>query len=315
MFRHFNRGHALVGSATVALAVLLPAGIASAAPGKVSGANSSTLPANCSLPFPFRPGNFDRPTRIDNKYLPLVPGTQFVYQGDVTAGPGTQPHTIVFTVTDLTKVIDGVTNRVVHDVDLDNGVVQEAELSLWAQDDDGNVWNLAEYPEEYDNGKFSGAPSVWATGIDRAQGGIQMLADPKKHLNEIYLQGRAPAIDFLDCAQVAATGGKVDVPAGHFNNVLTTHEFSPLESRTAIQTKDYAPHVGNVRIGALNDPEAETLSLTQFKQLSDRQLAAIDEQARALDRHGRQISPVWKQTPPVQQGGDDSHGRGGEHNG
>jgi hypothetical protein len=118
MFRHFNRGHALVGSATVALAVLLPAGVASAAPAKASGANSSTLPADCTLPFPFRPGNFDRPTRIDNKFLPLAPGTQFVYQGDVAAGPGTQPHTIVFTVTDLTKVIDGVTNRVVHDVDI-----------------------------------------------------------------------------------------------------------------------------------------------------------------------------------------------------
>src|SRR4051812_9271620 len=305
-----SRQHALAGAVTVALATVVPAGGASAAPATGSAADASAQAAGCTLPVPFRASNFHHPTRIDNRFLPLIPGTQHVYQGQVTGGGGTQPHTIVFTVTDLTKVVAGVTTRVVHDVDLDNGVVQEAELSLWAQDDDGNVWNLAEYPEEYDKGEFSGAPSVWVTGIDRAQGGIQMLADPKKHLNEVYLQGRARDIEFLDCAQVAATGGKVDVPAGHFNNVLTTHEFSPLESRTAIQTKDYARHVGNVRIGAINDPSAETLSLTELNELSDRKLAAIDEQARALDRHGRQISPVWKQTPPVQQGEDEHHGRG-----
>src|SRR3954449_12790556 len=99
MFRHFNRGHALVGSATVALAVLLPAGLASAAPDKVSGVDSNALPANCKLPFPFREGNVDRPTRIDNKYLPLVPGTQFVYQGDVTAGAGGTPRPVMVAAT------------------------------------------------------------------------------------------------------------------------------------------------------------------------------------------------------------------------
>jgi len=293
----------LVGTATVALTVLLPAGVASAAPG-TDGENATRLPGNCTLPFPFREGNFDHPTRIDNKFLPLVPGTQQVYEGDVTGGGGSQPHTIVFTVTDLTKVVDGVTTRVVHDVDLDQGVVQEAELSLWAQDDDGNVWNLGEYPEEYDKGKFTGAPSVWVSGLDGAQGGLQMLDDPEKHLNEVYLQGRSPDIDFLDCAEVASTDGKVRVPEGTFDDVLTTHEFSPLESRTAIQTKDYAPGVGIVRIGAINDPQAETLRLTEFEELSAQKLADIDDQARKLDRHGRDISEVWSQTPPVQKQSD-----------
>jgi hypothetical protein len=299
MFRHFNRGHALVGSATVALAVLLPAGLASAAPGKVSGVDSSALPANCKLPFPFRAGNFDRPTRIDNKYLPLVPGTQFVYQGDVATGPGTQPHTIVFTVTDLTKVVDGVTTRVVHDVDLDNGVVQEAELALFAQDDAGNVWNLGEYPEEFENGKFAQAPSVWVSGLQNAQGGLHMLAHPGQHLNQTYLQGRAPRIGFLDCAKVASTGGTVRVPEGRFTGVLTTHETSPLESTTAIQTKRHAPGVGIVQIGAINDPDAETLSLIENQKLGPAKLAQIDAQSRQLDRHGHQVSAVWRQTPPV----------------
>jgi hypothetical protein len=66
---------------------------------------------------------------------------------------------VVFTVTDLVKVVDGVTSRVVHDVDRQDGEVTEAELAFFAQDDRGNVWNLGEYPETFENGKFAGAPT------------------------------------------------------------------------------------------------------------------------------------------------------------
>jgi len=294
-----SRQHALAGAVTVALATLVPAGDASAAPATGSAADASAQAARCTLPVPFRASNFHHPTRIDNRFLPLIPGTQHVYQGQVTGGGGTQPHTVVFTVTDLTKVVDGVRTRVVHDVDLDNGVVQEAELALFAQDDAGNVWNLGEYPEEFENGKFAQAPSVWVSGLQNAQGGLHMLAHPGQHLNQTYLQGRAPRIGFLDCAKVASTGGTVRVPEGRFTGVLTTHETSPLESTTAIQTKRHAPGVGIVQIGAINDPDAETLSLTENQKLGPAKLAQIDAQSRQLDRHGHQVSAVWRQTPPV----------------
>ena len=42
----------------------------------------------------------------------------------------------------------------------------EGELALWAQDDDGNVWPLGEYPEEYDErGGFEAAPDTWLAGV------------------------------------------------------------------------------------------------------------------------------------------------------
>jgi hypothetical protein len=208
----------------------------------------------------------------------------------------------VFTVTDLTKVVDGVTTRVVYDLDLDNGEVAEAELAFFAQSDAGNVWNLGEYPEEYDNGSFAGAPSVWIAGLEGATGGIHMLADPTDPQNRHreYLQGEAPAIDFLDCAQVARTGGEVEGPTGNYTDVLTTHERSPLESGSAVQVKEHAPGVGIVRISAIHDPQAETLELVEVAHLGKAALAAVDAEAFALDRRGHRVSDVYHQTPPVQ---------------
>ena len=288
-----RRGQLLACGSTVLLAALMPVGVAHAAPA------GSAKTASCDPAVPFGSEDFGDPTRIDNEYLPMVPGTRLTYEGNVHAGSGTTPHQVAFTVTDMTKVIDGVRTRVVYDVDSDGGQVLEAELAFFAQSDAGNVWNLGEYPEEYENGVFSGAPSVWIAGLDGASGGIHMLADPEARANRQveYLQGSAPAIDFLDCAQVAAIDGRVTVPAGEFSDVLTTHERSPLEAGSAVQLKDHAPGVGIVRISAINDPQAETLKLVEIAHLTPWEMAAVDVAVLKLDWHGHQVSDVYRQTP------------------
>ena len=98
---------------------------------------------------------------------------------------------------------------------------------------------------------------MWIAGLRGASAAIHMPADPEDLVHgPEYLQGDAPAIDFRDCAQVAQIDRRVTVPAGHFRDVLTTHERSPLESNAAIQVKDHAPGVGIVRIGARRSPNA-----------------------------------------------------------
>ena len=107
---------------------------------------------------PFDPANFDdTSTRIDNPYLPLVPGTQLVLDGSDHEGRKIVPHRIVFTVTDQTKVIDGVRAVVAWDRDFVRRDLAEAELSFFAQDNAGNVWYLGEYSETYDDGELVGA--------------------------------------------------------------------------------------------------------------------------------------------------------------
>lgn len=61
---------------------------------------------------------------------------------------------------DLTKVIDGVRTIVLFDVDVQDGKVIESELFFVAQDRDGIVWTLGEYPEEYDKASSSEHPAL-----------------------------------------------------------------------------------------------------------------------------------------------------------
>jgi len=101
----------------------------------------------------FDPRNFSDPLRIDNAWSPLEPGMRFVYEGRANRGQGRLPHRVVFTVTDLTKTIDGVRTVVLWDRDFNGGRLREGELAFHAQDDDGTIWNMGEYPEEYEGGR------------------------------------------------------------------------------------------------------------------------------------------------------------------
>jgi hypothetical protein len=289
MFRTHGR-RLFVGVSAVLCLALVPAGGATASSG--SGTQG------CPSLVPFRAGEFHHPTRIDNEYLPMVPGTRHVYTGTTSGGS----HQIVSTVTDLTKIVDGVRARVVLEVDIQDGQVSESELTLFAEDDRGDVWNLAEYPETFgDDGRFTGAPDTWVAGLRGAQGGIHMLAEPERRAlgDVLYLQGRAPAIDFLDCARVHSVDETTTVPVGTFHDVLTTWETSPLESTTAIQTKAHAPDVGIVRVSAINDPEGETLALTRAVTLAGSVRDAADRAALREDAHGRHTNSVWAQTRPA----------------
>ncbi len=282
----------VLGLVTVA-ATLVPL-VASAAPATTSKASGS-LP--CNLPTPFRRNEFDRSTRINNQWLPLPPGAQFTLEGRANRTGKPLPHTVILTVTDLVKVIDGVRTVVLWDRDIQEGGLAEAELAFHAQDDARNVWGLGEYPEEYENGAFTGAPNTWITGQVGAQGGIAMLAHPRRG-TPIFLQGVAPSIDFLDCAQVFARNQHICVPVKCYDQVLITDETSPLAG-TGHQRKYYAPGVGNVQITAVDDPEGETLVLTSVKRLDPAGLTAARNAALQLDRHAYQVSAVYRHTPPA----------------
>lgn len=280
---------------------LTDTGTAGASAAATAGASPAADPeSSCCARFTrFDRRNFDNPTRIDNKFLPMKPGTQLTLDGRANRGGGALPHRVVFTVTDLTKVINRVRSMVAYDVDSNSGQISEAELAFFAQDNDGNVWNTGEYPEEYDNGRFVGAPNTWIAGLQDAEAGIHMLAAPKVGIPE-YLQGRAPRIDFLDCAQVVKTGQRVRVPLDFYQNVLTIHERSPLAPDSGIQSKDHAPGVGIIRVGAFDDPEGETLVLVKATCLGPHALREVREDALKLDRRGSRISDVYSKTPPAQ---------------
>jgi hypothetical protein len=280
---------------TVAVALLPLVASAQGAP-----AQAATAPTDC----PFNP-TFDRTTfsnsaRVDNKWLPLQPGYQFTLEGRASRDNRALPHKVIFTVTDLVKVVDGVRSVVLWDVDVQAGRVAEAELAFHAQDDTGNVWMLGEYPEEYSqSGKFAGAPRTWIVGLSQTRGGWGMIADPKLG-GPRYLQASSPPIGFLDCAQVFAVEQRACVPVACYDHVMITDENSPLASGRARQRKYYAPGVGNIQISAVDDPEAETLVLTSLQHLGPAALAHARGEALKLEQHAFSVNDVYRRTPPME---------------
>jgi hypothetical protein len=247
---------------------------------------------------PFNRNNFSNPTDVDNKWSPLVPGTQMIMEGVANRTGELLQHQVIFTVTEVTKVVDGVRNVVLWDRDINQGKLVEAELAFKAQDDNGNVWNLGEYPEEYENGEFLGAPSTWISGLGQAEGGLLMEGQPKVDPT-YYLQGIVPPIDFLDCAKVVKMAQKKCTPLACYYPVQVTHERAPLEPDTGIQRKYYAAGVGNVLINAIGDPEGETLVLSQIVQLSPEALRQANQEALNLDRRAYRNIPLYRRTTPA----------------
>jgi hypothetical protein len=264
-----------------------------------AGASGETTAPTCAPVTGFAAGDSSATTTIDNKWLPLVPGKQFTLVGHANAAGESVAHTVVLTVTDLTKVVSGVPTVVLWDRDVDDdGEVAEAELAFHAQDSGGNVWNFGEYPEVYEDGKFAGAPDTWITGQAQAEAGVSMLAEPRLGTPS-YLQGRVPTIDFLDCAQVFATGQSLCVPAGCYQDVLVTDETSP-HAGNGHQRKYYAAGVGNIQISAVDDPEGETLELSKVADLSPQALADARAEALKLEQRAYQVSEVYRSTPPAE---------------
>lgn len=246
----------------------------------------------------FDPGEFPASPRIDNKWFPLKPGMQYTTDGTVTSADGTSAHKVVHTITGLTKVIDGVNTLVMWDRDYSDGELAESELAFFAQSEDNSVWLFGEYPEEYENGKFVGAPSTFISGIAKAQAGIAMQGHPRTG-TPAYVQAYAPKVDFLDCGDVLKTDQHVCVRTGCYDDVLVIDEFNPLEPPDAgHQRKFYSAGTGLVQVTAEGGDQQETMDLVKIRKLSEEQLRKVNEQALELENHAYEVSKdVYAKTP------------------
>lgn len=221
-----------VGSVASTLAigagVFLGAGSAASNRGLPQGSESVTL----------NPADFS--TTIDNPYWPMKPGSRWIYRETDTAGT---KQKVVITVTDETKVIaNGVTARVIRDVVTEKGTPVEITDDWYAQDKAGNIWYLGEAVQNFKNGKLVDRSGSFEAGVDGAQAGIAMPANPVPGLSyrQEYYAGEAE-----DKAAVITVGEEqVQVPFGHFTRrVLMTRDLVPTEPKVQ-ELKFYAPGVG-----------------------------------------------------------------------
>ncbi len=172
---------------------------------------------------------------IDNPYLPLSVGSRWVYEG---RDEGTERVEVV--VTDKRKQVMGITATVVRDTVHIGGELVEDTYDWFAQDRDGNVWYLGETVKNYENGKLADTDGSWEAGDDGALPGIVMPAQPAEGMayRQEYYEGEAE-----DMFEIKTVGGSQDVPAGSFDDVITTTDWNPLDPKV-IEEKQYAPGVG-----------------------------------------------------------------------
>lgn len=224
----------------VATLSLIAAALAVAACGGDDGGSESAgdaLPQG-SEPVEIDPADFT--TEIDNPYWPMMPGSRWVYSE--TDSEGTRQRVVV-TVTDRTKPIaNGVEARVVHDVVTEGGQPVEVTDDWYAQDSAGNIWYMGEDTAEYENGKVVSREGSFEAGVDGAQPGIIMPADPQEGMTfrQEYYAGEAE-----DEGEIVLLGQQAEVPAGHYEDVVMTRDTNPLEPKV-LEFKFYAPDVGPV---------------------------------------------------------------------
>jgi hypothetical protein len=176
---------------------------------------------------------------IDNPYYPLPVGRTLVYRG-MRDG---QIQIDRVTVLSRTRVVEGVTATVVRDVAKHGKTLLEKTFDWFAQDDQGVVWYLGENTKAYRPNGTVDTSGSWEAGVNDAEPGIVMEADPQvpDGYRQEYLAGEAE-----DTAWIIDRGGAVSVPYGTLRHALTTLEFARIEP-DVIDEKVYAPGIGIVR--------------------------------------------------------------------
>jgi hypothetical protein len=184
----------------------------------------------------------DFTTRITNPWWPMRPGSRWVYRETDAEGA---KQRVVVTVTKRTRLIaNGVRVRVLHDVVTEDDEPVEVTDDWYAQDRCGNVWYLGEATKEYENGKVVSTEGSFEAGVDGAQAGVIMPAEPRKGMRyrQEYSKGEAE-----DRAEVFSLAEQAEVPYGYFRRgrVLMTKDLNPLSPRI-LEYKFYARGIGPV---------------------------------------------------------------------
>jgi hypothetical protein len=256
----------------LSVAATLLATVALAGPG-----SASTSPDPDGLPV-FGPGQQYQPViigpisvNITNPWFPLpvtTPLTTLTYKG-IKDG---EHVTDVVTVTNTPKNIPygGVlgTNVVpVTDIltrDSDNKI-EEKTSDYFAQDGPGNVWYFGEDTVALDaNGNLTDTTGSWLAGVNGAQPGVIMVANPADDVNTKFRQEYSAGVaeDQFKIVNPCVTSPPPPsgIPGSQFSCTVETAETSALEP-SSLDNKYYAKGIGVVADIAAKNVPVENLFL------------------------------------------------------
>jgi hypothetical protein len=171
-----------------------------------------------------------------NDYFILEPGFQLVLEGG--------NERLHVTVLEETRVVGGVTTRVVEEREWVDGELYEIARNYFAicpQTKD--VFYFGEDVDFYKGGKVTGHSGSWLAGSNGARAGLIMPGTPSVGMR--YYQEIAPGVA-MDRAEVISVVETARTPAGNFTGVLKTRESTALDD-DEIEHKLYAPGIGLIR--------------------------------------------------------------------
>lgn len=175
-----------------------------------------------------------------NPYFILEPGHTAVYQDSTTR--------LVITVLNVTKVVDGVTTRVVEERETSRGKLIEVSRNYFAIDSKTNdAYYFGEDVDIYKDGRIVNHEGSWLAGVKSAKFGLAMAAKPA--VGARNYQEVAPG-QAMDRAEIMSLTTVVATPAGNYRDCVKVEETTPLEPG-AKEYKFYAPGVGLVQDGSV----------------------------------------------------------------
>ena len=205
--------------------------------GSDAGPTTSTLPQG-STPVDLAPERFT--ADVDHPLFPLRPGTRWTYR-ELDA-EGAVLDVVVIATSATHRLANGIEARVVRDTVRQDGQILEDTFDWYAQDDDGNVWYLGEDTAEFEDGRITSREGSFEAGVDGAQPGIVMPAQPRagQRYRQEFLEGEAE-----DQGAVLSADELVESPAGRYDHAVLTRDTNPLEPEVS-EYKLYARDVGLV---------------------------------------------------------------------
>jgi len=171
-----------------------------------------------------------------NEFFVLEPGFHLTLEGN--------NERLVITVLDETRMIAGVTTRVVEEREWrDDGLIEVSRNFFAICEGTNDIFYFGEEVDDYRGGEIVGHGGEWLAGNDGARAGLIMSGDPQVGMK--YYQEIAPNAA-LDRAEVVSLDETLETPAGLFVDCLRTREGTALNLNES-EFKTYAPGIGLIR--------------------------------------------------------------------
>jgi hypothetical protein len=168
-------------------------------------------------------------------------GDQWSYEGEEDE----VPVSLLITVLGETRLIDGVTTRVIEEREWEDGELLEISWNYFAQAAAGTICYFGEDVDIYEGEEEIIHEGAWCADAPGNAPGIFMPADPRPGMK--YPMELAPGVA-EDAGQIVGIG-PYEVPADTYSETIRVRESSPLD--TGFGYKIFASGTGLIVDGPL----------------------------------------------------------------